>query len=192
VQRTGDGGAAFDEAFDRGGALHAHARPTADEWIARLALMPHPEGGWYRETYRSRERVDGAALPPRFGGARVLSTAIYYLLRAGERSALHRIKSDEVWHHYAGDAVTLWLLEVPGCAKCVRLGGDGEPQVLVPAGAWYGGRVIEGGAYALMGGTVAPGFEFADFELADRAALLAAWPEHRQVIEDLTAATPHT
>ena len=119
-------------------------------------------------------------------GPRAFSTAIYYLLRAGERSALHRIKSDEVWHHYAGDAVTMWLLEASGKARSVVLGGDGAPQIIVPAGAWYGARVVDGGAYALMGGTVAPGFDFADFELADRAASLAKWPVHRAVIEALT------
>jgi len=162
------------------------ASPAAQDWIARLALIRHPEGGWYRETYRSREHVAAAALPPRFGGARALGTAIYYLLASGERSTLHRIKSDEVWHHYAGDAVTLWLLEAPGAARAVRLGGDGEPQVVVPAGAWYGARVVDGGAYALMGGTVAPGFDFADFELGDRAALLAGWPAQRAIIEALT------
>jgi predicted cupin superfamily sugar epimerase len=159
---------------------------TAQDWIARLALIRHPEGGWYRETYRSREDVPAAALPSRFRGARVFATAIYYLLRAGERSALHRIKSDEVWHHYAGDALTLWLLEAPGAAREIRLGGHGEPQAVVPAGVWYGARVVDGGAYALMGGTVAPGFEFADFELADRATLLAGWPAQRAIIEALT------
>jgi uncharacterized protein len=163
------------------------AAATAREWIERLALVPHPEGGWYRETYRSAERVEAASLPARFGGARVLSTTIYYLLCAGERSALHRIKSDEVWHHYAGDAVTLWVLDTPGVARELRLGGDGEPQVTIPAGAWYGARGGGGGSgYALMGGTVAPGFEFDDFELADRATLLAGWPTHRAIIEDLT------
>src|SRR5207245_2600921 len=116
----------------------------------------------------------------------VTGTAIDRRLRAGERSALHRIKSDEVWHHYAGDAVELWLREEPGRARQVRLGGDGEPQVIVPAGVWYGARVVAGGAYALMGGTVAPGFDFADFELADRAALLAKFPGQRAVIEALT------
>ena len=160
---------------------------TAREWIERLALVPHREGGWYRETYRSTQRVEAAALPARFGGARVLSTAIYYLLRAGDRSALHRIKSDEVWHHYAGDPVTLWVLDTPRVIRELRLGGDGDPQVIIPAGAWYGARVAGGGAgYALMGGTVAPGFEFDDFELADRATLLAGWPAHRAIIEDLT------
>jgi predicted cupin superfamily sugar epimerase len=159
---------------------------TAAGWIARLALARHPEGGWYRETYRSAERVEAAALPARFGGARTLGTAIYYLLEAGDRSALHRIKLDEVWHHYAGGAVSLWTLDESGAAREIRLGGDGEPQVVVPAGVWYSARVADGGTYALMGGTVAPGFEFADFELADRAALSARWPRHRALIEALT------
>jgi hypothetical protein len=159
---------------------------TAQQWIERLGLIRHPEGGWYRETYRSAERIDAAALPQRFGGARALGTAIYYLLQAGERSALHRINSDEVWHHYAGGAVSLWILDAPGTAREVRLGGGGEPQAIVPAGAWYGARIVDGGAFALMGGTVAPGFDFADFELADRATLLAGWPAQRAIIEALT------
>jgi predicted cupin superfamily sugar epimerase len=162
------------------------AAASAQEWIARLALVRHPEGGWYRETYRSTERVDPSALPARFGGARTLGTAIYYLLGPGERSALHRIKSDEVWHHYAGDAVTLSMLFESGLRRDATLGGVGEPQVIVPAGVWYGARLVPGGVWALMGGTVAPGFEFADFELADRATLLARWPQHRALIEDLT------
>ena len=158
----------------------------ARAWIARLALIRHPEGGWYRETYRSTESLYAAALPPRFGGARAMSTAIYYLLAAGDRSALHRIKSDEVWHHYAGEAVTMWLLDpATGGVRTLTLGGDGEPQAIVPAGVWYGARVVTGG-WALMGGTVAPGFEFADFELADRAALCARWRDHRALIESLT------
>ena len=105
---------------------------TADDWTARLGLIRHPEGGWYRETYRSSERIERAALPPRFGGPRAFSTAIYYLLRAGERSALHRIKSDEVWHHYAGDAVELWLLEEPGGARQVRLGATASRKSSSP------------------------------------------------------------
>jgi uncharacterized protein len=159
---------------------------TAAEWIERLALVRHPEGGWYRETYRAAERIDTAALPSRFAGPRTFSTAIYYLLAAGERSALHRIKSDEIWHHYAGDAVALWLLHASGDAHTVTLGGDGEPQAIVPAGVWYGARLAPGGAWALMGGTVTPGFEFADLELAQQSALVAAFPQHRAMIEALT------
>jgi predicted cupin superfamily sugar epimerase len=162
------------------------APATAEDWIARLALVRHPEGGWYRETYRASERIDAGALPSRFGGPRAVSTAIYYLLRAGERSALHRIKSDEVWHHYAGDAATLWLFGPGTEARTLTLGAGGEPQAVVPAGAWYGAHVVPGGAWALMGGTVAPGFDFADFELADREVLLARWPAHRTLIEALT------
>jgi predicted cupin superfamily sugar epimerase len=160
--------------------------PTAAEWIERLALRRHPEGGWYRETYRSAERIAADALPARFPASRTFSTAIYYLLGAGERSALHRIKSDEVWHHYAGDTVTLWMLHDSGDARTATLGGGGEPQAIVPAGVWYGAQLAPGGALALMGGTVAPGFEFADFELAQRGALVTAFPQHRAAIEALT------
>lgn len=163
---------------------------TAQAWIRRLGLRPHPEGGHYRETYRSAEQIAAAHLPRRFGGARTLSTAIYYLLRAGERSALHRIKSDEIWHHYAGDVVIVWMLDEHGSAREARLGADGaragEPQLVVPAGVWYGARLADGGDYALLGGTVAPGFEFADFELADGATLRARHPRHAAWIAALT------
>jgi predicted cupin superfamily sugar epimerase len=169
-----------------GAAAAAAVTAPAEAWIARLGLVRHPEGGWYRETYRATETLAAAALPPRFGAPRAISTAIYYLLRAGERSALHRIKSDEVWHHYAGDPVTLWLFGPAAEARTLVLGGEGEPQAIVPAGAWYGARLGDGGAWALMGGTVAPGFDFADFELAERAALLARWPGHHAAIEALT------
>jgi predicted cupin superfamily sugar epimerase len=163
---------------------------TAEEWIASLGLAPHPEGGFYRETYRARETVDAAHLPDRFGGARAHSTAIHFLLPAGQISALHRIKSDEIWHFYAGAALTLTLVHPDGRLDERRLGPDpdrGERfQVVVPAGAWYGAAVDAGGAYALVGGTVAPGFDFADFELAERAALLARFPQHRSAILRLT------
>jgi uncharacterized protein len=163
---------------------------TAAQWIVALGLAPHPEGGFYRETYRAGETVEAAHLPARFGGARAHSTAIYFLLPADQVSALHRIRSDEVWHFYAGDALTLTLLHPDGRLEERRLGPDldrGERfQVIVPAGAWYGAAVDAGGAYALVGGTVAPGFDFADFELAERAALLARFPQHRAAILRLT------
>jgi predicted cupin superfamily sugar epimerase len=163
---------------------------TVEEWIAALGLAPHPEGGFYRETYRARETIEAAHLPSRFGGRRAHSTAIYFLLPAGEVSALHRIKSDEVWHFYAGSALTLTLLHPDGRLDEARLGAEpdrGERfQAVVPAGAWYGAAVDADGAYALVGGTVAPGFDFADFELAERGALLARFPQHRATIERLT------
>ncbi|MCC6847458.1 MAG: cupin domain-containing protein [Deltaproteobacteria bacterium] len=161
-------------------------------WIERLDLRPHPEGGYFRETYRAAARIAASALPPGFGGDRAFSTAIYFLLTRDAFSAFHRIRSDEVWHSYAGQGVTLAILEGGGggCLTIAKLGRDparGElPQVVVPAGAWFAAEVASGGAYALVGCTVAPGFDFAEFELADRAALLAQHPRHRGVIERLT------
>ena len=163
---------------------------TAAEWIASLRLLPHPEGGFYRETYRAQDVIVGGHLPARFGGARACSTAIYFLLRGGQVSLLHRIKSDEIWHFYAGSPLTLALIRPDGRLQAHRLGPDPERgesfQVLVPAGCWYGATVDDSAGYALVGGTVAPGFDFADFELADREMLLASFPQHRQTILRLT------
>ncbi len=163
---------------------------TAADWISALGLIVHPEGGFYRETYRSAETIAAAHLPPRFGGPRAYSTAIYFLLPADQISALHRIESDEVWHFYAGSAVTLTLIHPDGKLTEHRLGPglarDERFQVVVPARCWYGAVVDDRDGWALLGGTVAPGFDFADFELADRATLLAEFPQHRQAILRLT------
>ena len=161
---------------------------TAAEWIARLGLVPHPEGGFFRETYRSAERVAADCLPGRFAGDRALSTAIYYLLHGDAISALHRIKSDEVWHFHAGSALELVTISPRGVVSRARLGtaADASPQAVVAAGDWFGARVVDTGSYALVGCTVAPGFDFADFELADRATLLRQFPQHRADIEALT------
>jgi len=162
---------------------------TAAEWIASLDLAPHPEGGFYRETYRSSEII-ADHLPARFGGPRACSTAIYFLLPGDQVSRLHRIKSDEIWHFYAGSALTLALIHSDGRLEERRLGPDPERgegfQAIVPAGAWYGAAVDDPASYALVGGTVAPGFDFADFELGDRATLLARFPQHGQTIRRLT------
>lgn len=159
-------------------------------WIEALGLRPHPEGGWYRETYRSSETVAGEHLPPRFGGARCFSTAIYFLLPGGEFSALHRIKSDEIWHFYAGSPLTLVAIDAAGTLTETVLGRRPERgesfQARVPAGSWYGAWIEDPTSYALVGGTVAPGFDFADFELAERAALEALHPQHRALIRRLT------
>jgi predicted cupin superfamily sugar epimerase len=162
--------------------------------IARLRLQPHPEGGYFRETYRAAELVAAVGLPARFGGARACSTAIYYLLEAGQRSRLHRIKSDEVWHFYAGDPLVVVELGADGALTETRLGldlaGGAVPQHVVPAGTWFGAHpaAVPGGGsrFSLVGCTVAPGFDFADFELARREALLAAFPQHREQVLRLT------
>jgi predicted cupin superfamily sugar epimerase len=135
--------------------------PTAAEIIARLELKPHPEGGYYRETFRDK-RVDA--------NGRSFSTAIYFLLARGERSQWHRIDAVEIWHYYAGSALTLRIAH-DGCTQhTVRLGPDisqGErPQAIVPAQAWQTAET--GGDWTLVGCTVAPGFEFASFELAPK------------------------
>jgi predicted cupin superfamily sugar epimerase len=169
---------------------------TAGDWIARLGLVPHPEGGWYRETYRAADVIPHGALPPRFSGSRHASTAVYFLITRDAFSALHRIRSDELWHFYAGDPVTLTILDADrrGSLVTLRLGGDpagdGLPQAVIPAGAWFGAEVAAPGAFALVGCTVAPGFDFADFELAARADLMARYPQHRAAIERLTRVSP--
>ena len=163
-------------------------------WIDRLDLRPHPEGGYYRETYRASESVGADALPERFGGARAFSTAVYFLLTEDAFSAFHRIRSDELWHFYAGDAVTLAILGAGGkseltTASLGRGAARGQaPQVVIPAGSWFAAEIASPGKFALVGCTVAPGFDFADFELGDRATLLAQHPQHRGVIERLTRA----
>lgn len=164
--------------------------PTVDEWIRVLGLLPHPEGGFYRETHRDDLALDADALPSRFGGPRSASTAIYYLLRRGDFSAFHRIASDEVWHHYAGARLTVHVLHADGRHEAIALGKDlaaGErPQAVVPAGAWFGSRIEGPGEYALVGCTVAPGFDFADFEMATRDVLLALAPESADLVRELT------
>lgn len=147
------------------------------ELIQRLGLEPHPEGGWYRQTYRS------AAMAP--GTDRPASTAIYYLLSAGERSCLHRIDADEVWHFYSGDPLLVVELVPAGRARVTRLSSD-QPQHVVPAGTWFGAMPAPSSAHAMVGCTVAPGFEFDGFELATRDHLLSRFPADRELIEALT------
>ena len=133
--------------------------PSAADVIARLELKPHPEGGYYRETFRDA-RTDAQG--------RARSTAIYYLLARGDRSHWHRIDAVEVWHYYAGAALTLRIANEGCAAHTVTLGADlaaGErPQAIVPAGAWQAAEST--GDWTLVGCTVAPGFEFAGFEMA--------------------------
>lgn len=153
--------------------------PETLELIARLRLLPHPEGGHYRETFRAPFMVTGSG-----GALRAASTAIYFLLPAGAFSAFHRVRSDEVWHHYRGDPVELHLIEPDGRYRLVRL-DDEEPQAVVPAGVWQA-AAMDGPLHALCGCTVAPGFDFADFEIPPRVQLLTLFPQHRELIEKLT------
>lgn len=162
----------------------------ARHWITTLGLTPHPEGGWYREVYRAGDRLQPSALPERYLGSRPFATAIYFLLNAGEVSRFHRLQSDELWHFYAGTGLTLHLLYADGTHEQRRLGmpgADGTAFVAsVPRGVWMGACVDDPAGYALTGCTVAPGFDYADFELASRAALLAAYPARHDIIHRLT------
>lgn len=158
--------------------------------VELYGLLPHPEGGYYRETYRAEGLV---AQPQLKGsghkGARHHSTAIYYLLPSGAKSKLHRMKSDEIFHFYLGGPMTLVKLGPGGELETVRLGQDVEAgqqlQHLVRAGWWFGGYCEEGSPFSLVGCTVAPGFDFEDFELGDKAALSARYPAAAALIERL-------
>lgn len=166
-----------------------HQHPAAF-WIENYNLHPHPEGGFYSETYRSAETTSPKALPQRFGGSRNFSTAIYFLLEAGQFSALHRIASDEVWHFYAGDALEVVCIDAAGKLEIIRLGNNPQKgevfQAVVEAGTWFGSRPAPGSAYSLVGCTVAPGFDFADFEMPGREWFLEAFPQHAELIRGLT------
>jgi predicted cupin superfamily sugar epimerase len=160
---------------------------TADQVIETLGLIPHPEGGYFAETFRSARHILSSAHP----GPRRASTAIYFLLRSDDFSALHRVRSDEVWHYYAGDALELHLAGADGKWQVTRLGSElanGErPQAVVPADCHQAARPIAGPhGYVLCGCTVAPGFEFTDFEMPARAELLALFPQHAADVMALT------
>jgi hypothetical protein len=166
--------------------MNAQAR----HWIETLGLAPHPEGGYFREVYRSADLIPAAGLPDRYGAPRCTGTSIYFLLEGRDRSHLHRLKSDEVWYHHAGGTLAISMILPDGRREDVRLGTsprDGAlPQAVLPRGAWFGARLESESDYALIGCAVAPGFDFADFELGRRSDLLASFPKHRTLIEDLT------
>jgi predicted cupin superfamily sugar epimerase len=159
----------------------------ASYWIERLELEEHPEGGYFRETHRSIETIRGEHLPERYGGDRRFSTAIYFLIMGGRPSRLHRLKSEEIWHFYTGSPVTVHIINAEGKRSRVRLGDHPEEgevfQGIIHAGAWFGAVVDDPGSYALVGCTVAPGFDFRDFEIGDRASLLELYPQHRDLID---------
>lgn len=164
--------------------------PAADYWIQQLQLTEHIEGGAFREVYRSPLQVPAASLPASFGAQRNMSTSIYFLLKQEQFSAFHRIKSDELWHFYYGDPLVVYELEPSGTLTEHLLGNDPEQgqqfQCTVKAGNWFASRVQLGGAYSLVGCTVAPGFDFADFELAEREALTQEYPAFASLIRELT------
>jgi predicted cupin superfamily sugar epimerase len=164
---------------------------TADALIHVLGLQPHPkEGGYFRETYRCDEVVAAPALAPRYRSDRSVSTAIYYLLTPSTYSALHRLQSDEVFHFYLGSPVRMLQLSAEGTGQTIVLGHDltrGQRlQFVVPRGVWQGSFLEPGGDLALLGCTVAPGFDYADYESGSRDQLLAQYPQFADLIRRLT------
>ena len=157
--------------------------------IELLDLTPHPEeGGFFRETYRSPASFEPGGP---FSGQRSCGTAIYYLLTPDTWSAMHRLPGDEIFHFYAGDPVRMLMLDPDGSHRTVMLGstlGEATPQHVVPGGVWQGARLVEGGSWALLGTTMSPGFEYADYETGS-AALLSEYPEAAEAIRRLLPAT---
>lgn len=158
---------------------------TAEEVIERLNLQPHPvEGGYFRETYRSGGTVQ------RGDAVRSLGTAIYYLLTPKTLSALHRLPGDELFHFYLGDPVRMLQLWPDGSTRTLTIGTDlnagNVPQLVVPGGVWQGSVLMDGGKFALLGATMAPGFDYADYEAGDRVALTAKYPAVAELITRLT------
>ena len=162
---------------------------VTDQLIQKYSLEPHPEGGWYKQTYKSNEQIAATALPERFNGDRAFSTAIYFLLEQEDFSAFHRIKSDECWHFYAGDPLLIYIIDHNGELRIISVGNDFKQgqsfQYVVPANCWFASRPAPGSEYCFVGCTVSPGFEFEDFELASAAELSAIYPEHTKIIVQL-------
>ena len=158
---------------------------TIQQLIEFYQLLPHPEGGYYKETYRSSESIPSDCLSERFNGKRNCSTAIYFLLAENSFSAFHRIQSDECWHFYAGDAVEIHVLHINGNYELIKLGSNiemGEQfQAIVPAGAWFASKT--NGQFSFVGCTVSPGFDFADFELAKASELAEQFPDQLALIQ---------
>ncbi len=164
---------------------------TAEEIKQLLQLEAHPcEGGYFRQTWKSEEEIPLTALPSRYRSAHAAGTAIYYLLEPSTFSEMHRLSSDEIFHFYYGDPIEMLQLWPDGSSRVVRLGSDLAngvlPQLVVPKGVWQGSRLVPGGSVALIGCTVSPGFDYADYETGARAELVRDYPAVTELIEILT------
>jgi len=163
---------------------------TSKDWIQKLKLLRHPEGGFYKEVYRSTETISHKSLPKRFNGNRSISTSIYFLLENDQFSSFHRLESDEIWHFYAGSPLIIHIIASDGSYRIEKLGlnidEDQRPQITIPTGTWFAAEVIDKSSYSLIGCTVAPGFDFDDFELAERKSLINHFPHLETIINKLT------
>ncbi|MGA2404955.1 MAG: cupin domain-containing protein [Syntrophobacteraceae bacterium] len=165
---------------------------NAEYWIDKLNLAEHPEGGCFAPVFRASEQLSKDGLPDRFTGNRAIVSCIYYLLKRGEFSAFHRLKSVEIWNFFEGDPLTIHVIDPLGGLTQKRLGRNfdmGESfQVVIEPGSWFAAEQRGPGEFTLVGCTVAPGFEYEDMEIAGRDELKARYPQHLKIIEKLTRA----
>ena len=161
-----------------------------DEIVQYLGLKPHPEGGFYKETYRSEGLISNDDLNSRYKGKRNYATCIYFLLSSDNFSAFHRIKQDEIWHFYKGSPISLHIINSQGHYQKIMIGSNIErgeiPQFVVKGGDWFASEVADSNSYALAGCTVSPGFDFVDFEMAEKQELIQKYPDYQQIINKLT------
>jgi len=163
---------------------------NADFWINKLGLKSHPEGGFYREVYRSEEIIENYKLPKRYSGERNFSTSIYFLLNQEQTSSFHKLKSDEIWHFYTGSPLKIHVISENGIYKEVKLGldfnNDENLQIVIPHNNWFAAELLNKSSFSLIGCTVSPGFDFRDFVLGKRKDLAKLFPRHKDLLKRLT------
>jgi predicted cupin superfamily sugar epimerase len=164
--------------------------PQAQKYIEKLQLKPHPEGGYYKEIFRAGEMILPEHLPRRYKSERNFSTSIYFLLEGYQVSNFHRLKSDEQWHFYDGSSIVLYMIDETGYLNKILLGRNIEkgesPQTIIKHNTWFAAELSDKTSFALIGCTVAPGFDFSDFELGKRNELLNTFPHLNELIYKLT------
>ena len=163
---------------------------TAEQLAQLLELQPHPEGGYFKEVYRSQGVIPQQALPEVFQGDRNFATGIYFLLTSDTFSAFHKIHQDEAWHFYLGDPLCVHMISPDGDYEAVVVGNqiqNGQKlQFAVPGGYWFAAEVVQPGAFSLVGCTVAPGFDFQDFTMPSQSEMITLFPQHQSIIKKLT------
>lgn len=162
----------------------------AKYYIEKLQLQPHPEGGYFKEVYRSGEIIEAEHLPIRYRGQRAFSTSIYFMLEGTQKSLFHKLKSDEIWHYYDGSSVKIHLIDIDGNLSEKILGNDlnsdEQFQVIILKGNWFAAEIIDKKSFAFFGCTVSPGFDFNDFDLAESKILIEKFPKHASLIKEFT------
>ena len=162
---------------------------SAQYWIEKLELQPHPEGGYFKEVYRSEDSVLAGGLPERYSSDRSLGTSIYFLLKGDQISSFHRLRSDELWYFHAGGAADIHLIDPEGELSLKTIGPDVEAgeslQVAIPRGCWFSAELKGSTDFILVGCSVYPGFDFEDFELADAQKLIQEYPNHAELIKKM-------